>query len=187
MSWRVRVQADDFFNSYLVLKENDSLMMGKLEKLRGKPLVGTKEFGTRPTLGATIVCLAFAVELYFKEIYYALGIQNKRPKGRNGHNILKLYEGLPENIRKDIFAHEAISKNPFTTRGDIFSIRRYESDYTVYDGFINQLKAISNGFQKWRYSYESAALHYEEWFALALIEAVKSSADAIRTMDRAYG
>ena len=52
--------------------------------------------------------------------------------------------------------------------------------YSAYDGFIDHVKAISDSFEKWRYSYESTTLKYDIWFALALIESVKSVADTIR-------
>lgn len=147
-----RMQADDFFNAYQVLKENDQF----------------------PTLSAAIVCLAFSVELYIKDIYFASDM--KLPRGRDGHNILKLYEGLPELIRQEVF-HKVTSKSPFIAEGDIFSPRRFTSSYGSYDRFIDEIRAISGGFEKWRYSYESRALQYKVGFALALIEAIKSVSD----------
>ena len=86
MSWLARVQADDFFKAYQVLKKSG------------------------PELNSpAVVNLAFSLELYIKDIYYALNIEHKFPRGRDGHNILKLYEGLPEEVRQEIFAHDAIS------------------------------------------------------------------------------
>jgi hypothetical protein len=169
------MQADDFLNAYLVLKENSKALIERLENNPGKPLIGTKELGTRITGGVEIVCLAFSVELYIKDLYCALNVKAPRD-----HDILKLFEALPEQIRQNIFAHESISQNPFLTRGDIFSTKRFSIESSAYDGFIDQLKAISDGFTKWRYSYESSSLHYDISFALAFIESIKATASEVR-------
>lgn len=175
MSLKVRMQADDFFNAYRVLQESNEAAIDKLSKLAGKPLEVSKAFGTLPAMGVTVVCLAFSVELYIKDLYYTLKI-----KPPHSHKILELYQGLPEYIRQEIFAHDSISGNPFVARGSAFSIKKFTRSFTAYDGFIERIEEISNGFEKWRYSYESTTLQYEEWFALALIEAVKSVTDNIR-------
>ena len=161
MSWQVRMQADDFFNAYQVLKKN-------------------YETASLAIMGPSIVCLAFALELYLKEIYCALG--KKIPIS---HDILKLFEGLPEKIRQEIFAHDLISQNPFYTRGDIWSIERFNKDFTPYDGFVDQIKAIGNSFKEWRYAHEHRALRYETGFSEALIVAVKSVTDGIRNASAA--
>jgi hypothetical protein len=153
MSWKMRMQADDFLNAHKVLEISDVKM-------------------TSPT----IVCLAFAVELYIKELYHVLSI-----KPPHSHKILRLFEGLPECVRQQIFAHDSISQNQFTTRGNIFSPRKL----SAYEGFISQIEAISDAFEKWRYSYESTTLRYESWFALAFIEAVRSATDNIRVQSAA--
>lgn len=175
MSSLIRMQAGDFFNAYLVLKESNEAMMDKLEKLSGKPLISETAFGAFPVMNPSIVCLAFSVELYVKDIYSELNI--KLPKGRDGHNIWKLFEKLPDQVQQEIFAHDSIGQNTFATRGDIFSTKRFTSPY---DGFVYQIKAISEAFVEWRYSYEKGTLEYNEGFALALIEAVKSVSDNTR-------
>ena len=81
----IQMQADDFFNAYLVLKDNNEALMERLENNPGKPLIGTKELGTRITGSVEIVCLAFSVELYIKDLHYA--INGEAPRG---HNILEL-------------------------------------------------------------------------------------------------
>ena len=171
----IRMQADDFFNAYKILSENEDALISRLESLAGKPLVGTKEQGTRPTGGVSIVCLAFSVELYIKDLHFK--IKGKTPRG---HNILKLFEKLPEQIKQEVFAHDSISQNPFVAREDIFSYEKYTNDYSSYDGFIEQISIISDGFEKWRYSYESNSLRYNTWFAIALIESVRAAADTLR-------
>lgn len=171
----IHMQADEFFNAYLVLKDNNEAVIERLSNSPGKPLIGTKELGTRPATGVDIVCLAFSVELYIKELHYA--IKGEAPRG---HNILKLFEKLPEQIRQEIFSYDSIRQNPFFTRSDILSTKRFTSAYSAYDGFIDQIKAISDGFEKWRYSYESTTLHYDISFALAFIESIKSAAGEIR-------
>lgn len=169
------MQANDFFNAYLVLKDNNEALFERLQNNPGKPLIGTKEQGARITGGVEIVCLAFSVELYIKDLYYALNV-----KVPSSHNILELFEKLPEQTRNKIFAYDAISQNSFFTRGDIFSTKRFTSEYSAYDRFIEQIKAISDGFTRWRYAYESAALHYDTSFALAFIESLKSASSSER-------
>jgi HEPN domain-containing protein len=176
MSRQILAQADDFFNAYQILKESNLALINKLEKLAGKPLVSKTAFGSASAMGVNIVCLAFSIELYLKYLHFTLN-----GKVLRGHNILKLYEKLPDKIRQDIFNHEAISENPFHIRGDIFSIRKFDSSYTPYERFLDQVKAISNAFVEWRYSYERASLDYDESLALALIKAIKSVADSIQS------
>lgn len=181
MSWLIRTQADDFFNAYRILKESDEALIGKVAKLAGKPLFSKTAYGSAPASGVNIVCLAFSIELYIKELHFK--VKDKVPKG---HNILKLYEELPEDIRQEIFTHKEISQNPFNTRGDIFSIRKFDRSYTPYERFLDQLKAISDGFIKWRYSYENGSLQYDVGFALSFIEAVKSTTDLIGKKSREH-
>jgi hypothetical protein len=174
MSWKVRAQADDFFNAYKVISESNQTAASKLAASAGKPLGGQAVLGAIPVMGVDVVCLAFSVELYIKDIYYALN--KKRP---HGHNILKLYKDLPQQVKEQIFAHDSISQNPFITRGSIFSPKT-----SAYDGFLSQIETISDGFIKWRYSYESITLNYDVSFALSLIEAFKSTADSIRAQSK---
>ena len=156
MSSKIQVHAEYFFNAYQVLSENDEAMINRLESSPGKPLVGTKMLGTRPTMGINIVCLAFSVELYIKDVHYAL--EGKTPRG---HDILKLFETLSEQIQKEIFTHHSISKYGWS-----------------FEEFKQEIKAISDGFEKWRYSYEITTLQYNTYFALVFIEAIKSVVDA---------
>ena len=153
-----KIQAEYFFNAYQVLRENDEAMIKNLESSPGKPLIGTKMLGTRPTVGIYIVCLAFSVELYIKDVHYAL--ESKAPRG---HDILRLFEKLSEQIQQEIFAHHSISKYGWS-----------------FDEFKQEIKAISDGFEKWRYSYEITTLRYNIYFALVFIEAIISVADAVR-------
>lgn len=173
MSSKIRIQADEFYNSHLVLKQNDEALIDNLEKLNGKPLVMSEKLGTRPTMGVHIVCLAFALELYIKDLH--LTVNDKAPRG---HDILKLFEGLPEDVRQQVFEHKTISQNPCAIRPSMM-LPVKKSD-TAYDGFIQQIKLISDGFVKWRYSYEAGTLQYNEWFAVALIKAIASVTDDLR-------
>ena len=169
------MKAEDFFNAYLVLKENNESLIDRLANSSEKKPEETKILGTRPAMGVDIVCLAFSVELYIKDLHYA--IKGEAPRG---HKILKLFEELPEQTQQEIFSYDSISQNPFFTRGDLMSTKRFTSAYSAYDGFIDQIKAISDGFEKWRYSYESTALHYDNSFALAFIESINSATSDVR-------
>lgn len=169
----LQTNAEDFLNAFEVLNESNEALINRLSISPGNPSA-LKAFGVFPTGGADIVCLSFSVELYIKDVHFA--VKGKVPRG---HNILKLFEKLPEQIQQEIFAHDSICQNPFFTRGDIFMTKRITSAYSAYDGFIDQIKAISDGFVKWRYSYESTTLRYDTSFALALIESLKKAvADA---------
>lgn len=154
----LKFQAEYFFNAYQVLSENNEAVINRLDDSPEKPLIGTKTLGTRPTMEINIVCLAFSVELYVKDVHYAL--EGKTPRG---HHIFKLFEKLPEQIQQDIFSHHSISKYCWS-----------------FEEFKQEIKAISNGFEKWRYSYETTTLRYNIYFALAFIEAIESAAVAAR-------
>ncbi|WP_276366179.1 hypothetical protein [Chryseolinea sp. H1M3-3] len=156
MSLQIRIQADDFFKAYHALEKNSNS-------------------DTMAVMGPGIVCLSFSVELYLKDLHFAL--TGKAPRG---HDVYKLFETLPAETRQEIFTHKSISKNPFMTRGNMFSIQYHSRAYSAYERFIDQMKTISDGFEKWRYSYESCTLKYDSYFAIALIEAIKSTADSIR-------
>ena len=171
----IEMQAEQFFNAYQVLSENNEALIDRLASSSEESHIGQKAVGTRPTMGVEIVCLAFSLELYIKDLHYA--IKGEAPRG---HNILELFEKLPEQTRHEIFSHDAISQNPFFTRGNIMLTKRFANDFSAYDGFLEQIELISDGFEKWRYSYESAALHYDVSFALALIESIKSAASKVR-------
>ncbi len=158
MSWQVRMQADDFFNAYQVLKKN-------------------YHSETLSIMGPSIVCLAFALEIYIKDVYYALNIKVPRK-----HSILDLYTRLPKQYKREIFFHDSISQNPFALREPAIWPRRFSGVLADYCGFLRQIRAVSKGFEDWRYPYEvkSASLQYNSWFAEALIVAVKSVADSVR-------
>jgi HEPN domain-containing protein len=156
MSFQLRVQADDFLRAYKVLAKN-------------------YDAANLAIMGPSIVCLAFAAELYLKDLHVIL--TGKAPRI---HNIHKLFEKLPPSIKQEIFAHKSISQNPFMTRGDVLSPEYFSSTYSLNDRFVDQMKAISDGFEKWRYAHESVALKYDSFFAIALIEAVAETSDNIR-------
>lgn len=152
------MQAEHFFNAYQVLSENNEAMIERLANSSGKSLIGTKMLGTRPTMGVDIVCLAFSVELYIKDVHYA--VKGKAPRG---HDILKLFEELPEQIQQEIFAHHTITEYGWS-----------------FVEFKREIKAISDGFEKWRYSHEVTTLRYNTYFALVFIESLKSAAGGAR-------
>ena len=149
--------------------------METLQSSPDKPLVGNKEKSTRITGGVEIVCLAFSLELYIKDLLCV--VKGKAPRE---HSILKLFKKLPEEIELEVFSYDAISKNPFITRGNLFSAKRFTSEFTAYDGFVEKIQEISDGFENWRYSYERTAVHYDTSFALTLIESIKSVAGKVR-------
>jgi len=154
MSWLVRVQADDFFNAYQVLAKSGLEMSNP-----------------------AVVNLAFSVELYIKDLHFAL--KGKAPRG---HNILELFRKLPEETQQQIRNYPSVQKLVA-----FYSMQRFpiyvptdKNKRKITDILEQQIYKISDAFEKWRYSYESGTLNYEIGTALALIEAVKVTADNAR-------
>lgn len=172
-----RFQADLFFNSFKVLRANDAAFLA--HNVAAAVNLETQSSGPIPTVGVSVVCLAFSVELYIKDVYFALG---KKPP--RGHNIIKLYKSLPKLVRRQIFFHPSIISNPWAVSHPLFSPQFLNR--CPYKGFFYQLKDISKGFEQWRYSYESTSLRYNDGFASAFIDAVKDSADKIRERPHDY-
>lgn len=113
MTSEIRMQADNFYKAHLVLKNNYST-------------------AALAIMGPAVVCLSFSVELYLKDVHYVL--TGKAPRV---HDILKLFDQLPPQFNQEIFAHKAISQNPFTSRGDMFSTQFYSDNYSLYDRFLD--------------------------------------------------
>ena len=150
-------QAEDFFNAYEVLKESNETLIARLSNSVDKR-PDAKMFGTRAAMGVDVVCLAFSVELYIKNLHYV--ITSEAPRG---HNILALFEDLPEATQQEIFIHHSIAKYGWNL-----------------SEFKEEIRAISDGFEKWRYSYEVPTVRYNSYFALVFVEAVRTAADRIR-------
>lgn len=163
MSFRIRMQADDFFKAYQTLKQS-------------------YDTASLAVMGPSIVCLAFSIELYLKEVYFLLN--EEPPRGRDGHDILKLFQRLPEEIQHEVFSHDVIiSQSPWLT-GDIFSPKRYTEPPNPFDGFLYEIQLISKGFTDWRYSHEKSNLRYNSGFAESFITAVQSVSDRIKGENR---
>jgi hypothetical protein len=153
------MQADDFFKAYEVLEVNYNS-------------------ATLAVMGPSIVCLAFSIELYIKDIYDAIKAEPIR-----SHSILKLFENLPENIQVEIFSHGEIgTQNPWVVFGSPFAPKCSRNNIGITDLFIYEINAISDAFTEWRYSHEGkrAMLHYNTGFALSFIKAIKSVCDKKR-------
>lgn len=187
MSLVIKMQADDFFNAYRVLRESDKTMMDKLADLNGKPLLSSTALGSFSTGSAGVVCLAFSVELYIKDLHFIVNGEVPR-----GHNILELFRMLPKGIQEEI-------RNYFSIQNVInfYSMQKFslytptdKSKRPITDALELKIYSISEAFEKWRYSYESMfpdsdkgnSLKYDIGFALAFIEAVKSVADSKREL-----
>ncbi len=142
--------AQDFLNAYEILRESNDALIVRQAGGEGK-LSSGMAFGARPAMGIDVVCLAFSVELHLKDLHYA--VSGKAPRG---HNIARLFRTLPETIQQEVVSHHSIAK------------------YGWNDKEIEkELQDISQGFEEWRYAYESASLRYNNYFALVLIEATR--------------
>lgn len=149
----LKANAEQFFNAFEVLKDSNEALIDRLANPPGKTSA-VKTFGELPTMGVEIVCLAFSVELYVKDLHYAITHETPR-----GHNILTLFRKLPERTQQKIFSHPSIAEYGWS-----------------FPEFEKQIAAISEGFEKWRYSHELTTVRYNSYFALVFIEAVKSAA-----------
>ena len=158
----LQIQAEHFFNAYEVLKESNETLIDRLANSTGKP-PAEKIFGARPTMGVEIVCLAFSVELYIKNLHFA--ITSEAPRA---HNILALFKGLPERTQQEVFTYHSIAKYGWN-----------------FSEFKKEIRAISDGFEKWRYSYEVTTVRYNNYFALVFMEALKSAAASERSRSTA--
>ena len=154
----IQFQAEYFLNAYHVLSENNNVIIKSLESTQENSRIGESAVAPRLTMGVEIVCLAFSVELYIKNVHYVANSEAPR-----GHDILKLFEDLPDQVQREIYTHPAIAE--------------YHWDI---EEFIQEIKSISDGFEKWRYSHEVSTLRYNTYFALIFIEALKSAACGVR-------
>lgn len=154
------MQADDFL---------------KAHKLLTKSLSATQFGGICPS----VVCLAFSIEVYIKDLFDVLGEKQQR-----GHDILKLFKKLPVEIQQEIFSHGEIgSQVPWVVFESPFAPKSGKNEDGISDLFIYELEAISDAFTKWRYSHEdeNVNLRYNTGFALAFVTAVKSITDKKRS------
>jgi hypothetical protein len=144
------IHAQDFLNAYEILREsNDALVEHSKDCVANR--TNQTAYGASPAMGIDIVCLAFSVELHLKELHRA--VTGKVPRG---HNIAKIFRDLPEPVQKDVSSYSSIAQYGW-------------SDAQMQ----SELLAISDGFEKWRYAYESTALRYNVYFAKVLIEAIR--------------
>ena len=153
----IQEQAENFYNSYLVLKESSKSFFENLSNPTSES-ENPSVFGRYPTMGVEVVCLSFSVELYIKCLHYV--ISQKPPKS---HNILDLFRKLPNEIQQELFSYPAV--------------KRYGWNFHQFERMID---TISNSFEKWRYSYESKSLNYNSFFAEVFVEAVMQSIDSER-------
>lgn len=186
MSSAIRMQADDFFHAYMILRESNELLANKVIETNGKPLASPIMFSCCPTFGVGVVCLAFSIELYIKDLHFV--ISEKAPP--QGHNILELFRELPDNIQEEIRHRPSIQKivTFYSMQKFPLYIPKDKNKKPITDILEQKIFSISDAFEKWRYSYESIfpdsgkgnSLKYDTSFALDFVEAVKSVADKQR-------
>ncbi len=120
----------------------------------------------QPTKGASIIPFvvnsAFAIELYFK------ALAKKHNVTLRGHELLKLYEGLPQKALVEI--ENAIP-------------RCAKDRKLVSPNFTEYLKELNNAFVDWRYIFEKSEaelIHVEPiiFVMQVLHEAFRSSTKA---------
>ena len=160
--------AERFFNAFMVLRENDSAIQAEMKNLAAKhnknlssdhpPVSAIGLPNMRHTLGVETVCLAFAVELYIKDLFISSGLAVPR-----SHHIRKLFEQLPESIQNSVFSAHSSGEYGWTL-----------------EGFKGMLDMISRGFENYRYLYETNHATYHTGFAVKFIQSLKIASDSLR-------
>lgn len=148
---RCQFEAQSYFNAYeLMSKNNQAFLEQEASKI---------DTGVRQTLRADVVCLAFALELYLKDLYFVV-----TGEPLIGHKTHELFDKLPEEIQKEIFLHHP--ENHFITKCFMYQGK------TPLDKFKSKIRQYGDAFVKWRYSHEHTALQYESSFAVNLIKSI---------------
>jgi len=121
---------------------------------------------TRSQLIAAATNLAFGVELYLKTLLMATG--SKVPTGRNGHNLLVLFEALTPETRTSLelfYQKRMQASGPLkevrvyvTSRSNLSDAERVQEEAKLVSGDDLQsvLTSEKDAFQSWRYFYEAA-------------------------------
>lgn len=156
---RCQFEAQSYLNAYKLLNQNNYTFME--QSASGKPVEALE------TMSTDIVCLAFALELFLKDLHFSLG------KKIRGHEIRELFVQLPEDIQQEIVGYHLHERgSPF------FS---YQAK-TPRDKLMTKVDEVSDGFMKWRYSHERSSLHYDISFVLEFIDTIKSVTTRIDRM-----
>lgn len=148
---RCQFEAQSYFNAYELLAKNNQAFMDQ-EHAR-------KDNGVRQTSRTDVVCLAFALELFLKDLYF---VANGEPL--KGHKIHELFGRLSEEIQEEIFQHHP--ENYFIAASFMYPGK------TPLDKFKSKIRHYGDSFVRWRYSHEHAALHYEPSFIIDFIKAI---------------
>ena len=155
---RCQFEAQSYFNAYELLnKNNESFLEQEISK---------KNFGVRQTLRTDVVCLAFSLELFLKDLYFVV-----HGETLSGHKAHELFAQLPKEIQEEIFSHHP--ENYFIAASFMYAGK------TPLDKFKSKLHYYGDAFVKWRYSHEYTALNYEPSFAIDLIAAITKVTDRL--------
>jgi hypothetical protein len=155
---RCQFEAQSYFNAYELLNNNNRVFM---EQEASK-----KNCDVHQTLRTDIVCLAFSLELFLKDLYFVV-----HGKTLTGHKAHDLFAQLPEKIQEEIFSHHP--ENYFIAASFMYAGK------TPLDKFKSKIHHYGDAFVKWRYSHEYTALDYEPSFAVDLIKAITKVANRI--------
>ena len=76
----LQFQAEHFYNAFKVLQANNEALIDRLENSLTVPSQKSA-LGIEPTMGVEVVCLAFSVELYIKDVHHAIdGKKVRQPR-----------------------------------------------------------------------------------------------------------
>lgn len=95
---------------------------------------------TQPTaIVPFVVNAAFSIEVYLKALRASLGKQRN-----TGHNLLALFDSLPQELREGIQARATLLAKNYKLDGPV--------------DFRAHLAQLNNAFSQWRYLYEHPSL-----------------------------
>lgn len=122
---------------------------------------GTQPGAVQPAFGDAVAAaanLAFAIELYIKAILDVSHVEV--PRGRDGHNLGKLYTKLPNHfkVRIEHFYDEVRKRNPLRQSITFALGGPKQPEWSDVRGESQELEALltrsSDLFSSWRYIHE---------------------------------
>jgi len=113
---------------------------------------------------AVVMNFTFAIELYLKTLW--LIEEKPHPKGRDGHDLRRLYDGLPVGLRQELEArYDATYPKSTDPRREPIKLYVASPEQELpgreegawkpeVSSLPNVLKAAKDDFTKWRYLHE---------------------------------
>jgi len=123
--------------------------------------MSTEDNFSAPLLTPHVVCLAFALELYLKSLFYFTSGKSSGPQ----HSLVKLFNGISADAQAEVKTYWL--NDPLTT---LERQTRASISGTPEDTFEIMLAYNDRAFERWRYIYESES----GWTGPGLVRAVRA-------------